>query len=212
MAGLSRGRQIRYNKFGMNLANRITFARFCIPPVLIPALLTDMRGGKCLALALFTVGALTDWLDGLLARRYGMESDFGRLMDPLADKLLVISALVCFVVMPPQVVRAWMLVIIIAREFIVTGLRQLALQQHTVMSAEAIGKHKTAWQMIGIFALLTYYAMGDLASVLPAALVRFCMAHGPRYLSALFYLITLLTLVSGVIYLWRYRSLYSQHT
>ena len=196
----------------MNLANRITFARFCIPPVLIPALLMNVRGGKCLALALFTVGALTDWLDGVLARRYGMESDFGRLMDPLADKLLVISALVCFVVMPPGVVKAWMLVIIIAREFIVTGLRQLALQQHTVMSAETIGKHKTAWQMAGIFVLLIYYAILDLASVLPVTLVRVCKVHGPLYLQALFYLITLLTLVSGVIYLWRYRGLYSHHT
>jgi CDP-diacylglycerol--glycerol-3-phosphate 3-phosphatidyltransferase len=113
--------------------------------------------------------------------------------------------------MPPHVVRAWMLVIIIAREFIVTGLRQLALQQHTVMAAETIGKHKTAWQMIGIFAVLTYYAIGDLEPVLPPAVLRL-NAHGPAYLLALFYVVTFFTLVSGVIYLWRYRSLYIQHT
>jgi CDP-diacylglycerol--glycerol-3-phosphate 3-phosphatidyltransferase len=195
----------------MNLANRITIGRCCLPVVLIPALMLDLPGAKVLALALFILGIISDAIDGMLARRLGLVNDFGRLMDPLADKILIVSALVCFVAMPPYVVRTWMVVIIIAREFIVTGLRQLALQSNTVMSAETIGKHKTAWQMIAIVALLLYYALADLQAWLPPGMNSFLAEHAPRLLQLLFYVVTLLTLLSGIIYLWRYRALYTRH-
>ena len=118
-------------------------------PVFIPVLLF---GHYYISAAIFALAALTDMLDGKIARKYGLVSDFGKIMDPLADKLLVASALVCLVELGD--VPAWMVIIILAREFTVTGLRTIAAASGVVIAAEMTGKIKTVLQMTAITALL----------------------------------------------------------
>ncbi|MCX7847414.1 MAG: CDP-diacylglycerol--glycerol-3-phosphate 3-phosphatidyltransferase [bacterium] len=191
----------------MKLPNRITVARVLIPLVFIPALMGDWPYGRLIALMLFLFGVASDWLDGYLARRYHCTSNFGRLMDPLADKVLVVSALICLAVRDPQYVKAWMVVIIVAREFLVTGLRLIALQANIVLSAEGIGKHKTAWQMIAITSLLAFHAFNDLRNFLPKTLYQWVDYALPPALMGVFYLATALTLISGALYFWRHRNI-----
>ncbi len=195
----------------MTLPNRITVARFFVPVVFIPALMGAWQYGRIAALALFIIGMASDWLDGYLARRLNCMSDFGRLMDPLADKVLVVSALICFVARDPQIVKAWMVVIIVAREFLVTGLRLIAMQNHQVLSAEGIGKHKTAWQMIAITSLLAFDAFGDLRPLMPNAVQHWVDLIMPPALVAVFYVATALTMISGALYFWRHRAIVLPH-
>lgn len=191
----------------MKVPNRITVARFLLPLVFIPALMGEWAYGRVLALLLFVSGMASDWLDGYLARRYHEETNFGRLMDPLADKVLVVSALICLAVRDPDYVRAWMVVIIVAREFLVTGLRLIALQMNVVLSAEGIGKHKTAWQMLAITSLLAYNAYQDVHNFVPVRLSAIVDVIMPPALVLVFYLATALTLISGALYFWRHRHL-----
>jgi len=193
----------------MTLANRLTLVRFLLPCLFIPALMDLVPYGRPLALLIFLVGTASDWLDGYVARRWNCATDFGRLMDPLADKILVAAALVCFIAIEPKIVRAWMVVAIVSREFVVTGLRLLAVQKGIVISAQALGKHKTAWQMIAIISLLVYEALADIPAHLPPWLAHWLPIVAVPTLVVLFYLVTLLTLLSGILYLWRYRALYT---
>lgn len=191
----------------MTLPNRITVTRFFIPLVFIPALMGPWLYGRLVALLLFIIGMVSDWLDGYLARRLQCMSNFGRLMDPLADKVLVVSALICFVARDQQFVRVWMVVIIVAREFLVTGLRLIAMQANVVLSAEGIGKHKTAWQMTAITALLTYDAFNDVRSLMPCMVQQWVDLLMPPALVLVFYVATALTLISGALYFWRHRAI-----
>lgn len=191
----------------MTLPNRITVARVLIPLVLIPALMGSWQYGHVAALLLFIIGIVSDWLDGYLARRYNCASNFGRLMDPLADKILVVSALICFVARAPEYVKAWMVVIIVAREFLVTGLRLIALQSNVVLSAEGIGKHKTAWQMIAIVSLLAFGAFNEVRMFMPAVITHWVDTLMPPALMLVFYVATALTLISGALYFWRHRAI-----
>ena len=195
----------------VNLANRITIGRLLIPIVFLPILMADFQYAKLIALCLFLVGTLSDWLDGYIARKYNMTSDFGRLMDPLADKILVAAALISFIALVPSIVRVWMVVIIIARDFLITGLRLLALSNNYVLSADTIGKHKTAWQMAAIISVLVFLAYRDMTGYMPEAVNSFVASWMPVLLSILFYSVTGLTLVSGIFYLWRYRDIYYHH-
>ena len=133
----------------MNLPNKLTMARIIAIPVFIVVLMMEYRYA---ATIIFILAALTDMLDGHIARKYNLVSNFGKLMDPLADKLLVMAALVCLVELGD--VPAWMVVVILAREFAVTGLRQVAVEQGIVIAAAPTGKIKTITQMIAIPLLL----------------------------------------------------------
>lgn len=195
----------------MTLANKITVFRFVLPVIFIPVILSDMPYARLIALLIFLVGTLSDWLDGYVARRCNTLTDFGRLMDPLADKVLISAALICFIAVAPAIVRPWMVVIIISRDFVITGLRTLAARHNTVIAAHAIGKHKTAWQMIGIIALLLYLALLDMHALLPDAIHSITTAYAPLALHVLFYAITLLSLISGIVYMYTYRTLYMQN-
>lgn len=144
----------------MQPANQITLIRLCaafiLPFLLIPAL----PYGKTAALVLFIFAALTDYWDGFVARRYGAGTVFGKLMDPLADKVLICSAFICFAAQH-QIVPAWIVVIIMAREFMVTGMRLLAANQGLVLEAGRWGKHKTLWQIIVITVILAGEALRE---------------------------------------------------
>lgn len=131
----------------MNLPNKITIFRVGMLPVfLILLLVPGIPYGKYFALAVFIIACLSDALDGYLARRYNLVTNFGKFMDPLADKLLVCSALICFVEL--NTVPAWIVIVIIAREFIISGFRLVASDNGLVIAASYWGKFKTASQMI----------------------------------------------------------------
>ena len=133
----------------MNLPNKLTLLRIIAIPVFIVVL---MMGHRYIATIIFIAAALTDMLDGHIARKYNLVTNFGKLMDPLADKLLVMAALLCLVELGN--VAGWMVIVILAREFAVTGLRQVAAAEGIVIAAGMTGKIKTITQMIAIPLLL----------------------------------------------------------
>lgn len=140
----------------MNLPNKLTVLRVVM---VIPFLIFLMGNSnitgiydKWIALAIFVIASLTDLLDGYIARKYNMVTDFGKFMDPLADKLLVCLAMICFVELDK--LPAWMVVIIIAREFVISGIRLVAAEKGTVIAASYYGKFKTAFSMVMIILLI----------------------------------------------------------
>ena len=138
----------------MNLPNKLTVLRVIMIPFFVAFMLTDIGGeyGKYIALAIFVVASLTDLLDGHLARKHNLVTNFGKFMDPLADKLLVCSALICLVEM--QRLAAWMVILIISREFIISGFRLIASDNGVVIAASYWGKFKTTFQMLMIILLI----------------------------------------------------------
>ena len=138
----------------MNTPNKLTTARMCMVPLLVLFMLTGLGGAanRWICLVIFCVASITDWLDGYIARKDHLVTNYGKLMDPLADKLLVCSALVCLTANGK--LTAWVVVIIIAREFIISGIRLIAAEQKNVIAANMWGKAKTVVQMIMIIVLL----------------------------------------------------------
>lgn len=138
-----------------NLPNLLTLARIAIVPVFIVFMFFDSRDAGFWAAALFSVAAVTDAVDGWLARRWDVETSFGKFLDPLADKLIVMSALVMMI--PMGRVPAWAVFMILARDVIVSGIRSIASVEGTVIAASDLGKYKTIFQMVAIVALLLHY-------------------------------------------------------
>ena len=133
----------------MNLPNQLTMFRVILIPFFVVFLLVDITSvDKWIALAIFIVASLTDLLDGKIARKYNLVTNFGKFMDPLADKLLVCSALICLVAL--ERIPAWMVIVIIAREFIISGFRLVASDNGVVIAASYWGKFKTTFQIIMI--------------------------------------------------------------
>ena len=133
----------------MNLPNKLTMLRVCMIPFFIFFLLnTSIPNGNYIACGIFVLASLTDWFDGYLARKYNLVTNFGKFMDPLADKLLVSSALICFVAMDSISLPAWIVIVIISREFIISGSRLIASDNGIVIAASYWGKFKTVSQMI----------------------------------------------------------------
>lgn len=191
----------------MNLPNRLTLLRISLSFVLIVLLLIPGLYAKLGALAVFVIAALTDLWDGRLARKRQLVTDFGTLMDPIADKVLVLSAFVAFVQL--QVVAAWMVVLIATREFLVTGLRLFALGKGQVLPAEAAGKHKTVSQMVAISLTLLYLVVREAAVTGPAA--EWWIRYGPVAIGSLMLVTVVLTLTSGISFLWRHRKIILNH-
>lgn len=187
----------------MNLPNQLTLARIALSFALIFFLLTPGLGAKLAALAVFALASLTDWWDGRLARSRGLVTDFGILMDPIADKILVLSAFCAFVQL--RVAPAWMVVLIAAREFIVTGLRLFALGKGQVLPAEAAGKHKTVSQIVAISVTLVVLILRELAFGVGGWGRAEWISLGERGIWWLMLLTVGLTLTSGVSFLWRHR-------
>ncbi len=138
----------------MNLPNKLTMFRVILIPFFVVFLLVDITPvDKWIALAVFIIASLTDMLDGKIARKYNLVTNFGKFMDPLADKLLVCSALVCLVAVDR--IPAWMVIVIIAREFIISGFRLVASDNGVVIAASYWGKFKTTFQIIMICLMIT---------------------------------------------------------
>ena len=176
--------------FELTLPNVLTVFRILLVPVLVAALLSGAAYGDLLAAVVFAIASLTDALDGWIARRRRSESTFGKLMDPLADKLLVVAALVSLVSLDR--LSAWVAMVIIAREFAVTGLRQLAMEDGHVIPASAWGKVKTIAQIAMVLVLI---AVDDRT---PAV-------------DGLVYLTVVVTVLSGADYFFNFRSRLRAH-
>lgn len=136
----------------MNLANKISIARIILVPIFMVFLLTDLEYGNIIATIVFIVAALSDFLDGYIARNYNQITDFGKFIDPLADKLLVSAALICLV--EKGSLSGWIAILIVGREFMVTGLRGIAAAKGEIIAASLWGKLKTVIQFITVVSLL----------------------------------------------------------
>lgn len=174
----------------MNLPNKLTIARVIAVPFFIAAYYLDWYMA---AFVLFVAASFTDMLDGQIARKHGLVTNFGKIMDPLADKVLVYSAL-CLMI--PYLVPAWMLIVILAREFTVAGMRTVAASEGMVIAAGMSGKVKTVLQMIAVCLLL----------LVPA----FPLSSALWYLAQAFlWAALIMTVYSGVEYVWQNRQVFS---
>ena len=194
----------------MNLPNKLTVGRFALTALFIWALFAPIRFNHTLALFFFCLAGVTDFLDGRIARTRKLITNFGILMDPLADKIMTCSAFIAFVESthqtshPPVTVEAWMVIIIVARELAITGLRLLAASKNVVLAAEGYGKHKTVSQIVAIIALLIV----DACHEWPASLQNLLKGWVPMFAEIALWVTVVLTMISGVLYLWRNRTLY----
>jgi CDP-diacylglycerol--glycerol-3-phosphate 3-phosphatidyltransferase len=172
--------------FPLNLPNVLTLARILLVPVLVVALLDETSNGDVLAAVVFALASVTDFVDGWLARSRGAITSFGKLMDPIADKLLILAALMALVSLDR--LDAWVATVIIAREFAVTATRMVATQQGVVIAANWWGKVKTMVQVACVFFLIA-------------------VTGSPAWLDALVYSTVAITIVSGIDYFFGLRRL-----
>ena len=176
----------------MNTPNKLTIARMIIVPFLVIFLLTGWGGeaNRYISLTLFVVASVTDWFDGYLARKNNLVTNFGKFMDPLADKLLVCSAMICMIDL--KRLSAWFVIIIIAREFIISGFRLIAAENGIVIAANYWGKFKTASQMIMIILLILHF--DGIFVILEQIFIWLSLA---------------LTIISLITYIWQNRTVLS---
>ncbi len=158
----------------MNLPNKLTILRVLMIPFFVVFLLTDLGGdaGKYISLALFILASLTDLLDGKIARKYNLVTNFGKFMDPLADKLLVCAAMICLI--EKGRLSSWIVIIIISREFIISGFRLIASDNGVVIAASYWGKFKTTFQMLMICLLIANF--GGVFAVIEQAVTWLALA------------------------------------
>lgn len=187
----------------MNIANRLTLLRIFLTFIFMFFLFLGGVVATSIAFFIFTLAALSDFFDGRIAKRKNIVSDFGKFMDPVADKILVLAAFAAFVQM--SLIEAWMLVIIIARELLITSLRLFALNKGKILAAGRSGKHKTALQMVAIFFILGFILSKDV-------MLEF-FTWNPDWesffrsgINVLMWVIVCLTLYSGISYLWENRK------
>jgi len=144
----------------MNWANRITLGRLALTALFVIALNSSWHYARTTALVIFLIAGLTDFIDGEIARRYGIITNFGKLMDPLVDKIMVAAAFISLV--PLKAVPAWAATTVVARDFLITGLRLMATAKGRILPAESLGKQKTSWQMITIIFFLALLSIVEL--------------------------------------------------
>ncbi|HEX9048467.1 MAG TPA: CDP-diacylglycerol--glycerol-3-phosphate 3-phosphatidyltransferase [Verrucomicrobiae bacterium] len=194
----------------MNLPNKLTVSRFGLTVVFLWAMFSKFAYNDTLALCFFCFAGVTDFLDGRIARARKLITNFGILMDPLADKIMTCSAFIAFVESThlnpaaPVKVGAWMVVVIVGRELAITGLRLLAASKNIVLAAERFGKHKTISQIVCLIALLVV----DACEEWPEALKKLFTPWTPQFAEIMLWVTVVLTAASGVIYLWKNRNLY----
>ncbi|MFN2508114.1 MAG: CDP-diacylglycerol--glycerol-3-phosphate 3-phosphatidyltransferase [Chthoniobacterales bacterium] len=187
----------------MNWANRLTISRLALTALFVLALNSDWQFGHTAALILFLIAGATDFFDGEIARRYRFVTNFGKLMDPLVDKIMIAAAFISLV--PLKAIPAWAATIVVAREFLITGLRLMASSKGQVLPAENLGKHKTSWQIVTVIFFLVLLAARELhyAGSDGAWWARAWNDGG----AALVWITVALTLYSGLRYAWRHRAL-----
>lgn len=180
----------------LNLPNQLTVLRLGLCGLILISLSIPWRYAAFGALIIFSIASLTDWLDGVIARRYHLVTDLGKLLDPLADKVLVVCALAGL--LERHLAPMWMVVLIIAREFLITGLRTIAAHKQVILAAERVGKHKTISQIVAILVSFAFLSLGEFG------LGGTALAHFLGAAQIWFYWIALIiTVLSGAIYFWK---------
>jgi CDP-diacylglycerol--glycerol-3-phosphate 3-phosphatidyltransferase len=193
----------------MNLPNKLTISRFALTLAFLVVMFSRVPFHETIALALFIAGGVSDFLDGHIARRDKLVTNFGILMDPLADKILVCSAFIAFVGL--GWIAAWMVVLVVARELAITGLRLLAASKNVVLAAEGYGKHKTISQIVAIVSILVLHSYEQWGPVGRAVFGLKIIGNRPWvfwFTEAAIWGAVILTFISGWLYLWRNRRLY----
>ncbi|MDE5412897.1 MAG: CDP-diacylglycerol--glycerol-3-phosphate 3-phosphatidyltransferase [Bacillaceae bacterium] len=188
----------------MNVPNQITISRICLIPIFMIFLIVPMEFGNLsllgtvvpvshfIAAIIFIIAAATDWLDGYYARKYKLVTNLGKFLDPLADKLLITAALISLVEL--QMAPAWMVIVILSREFAVTGVRLVAAADGSVIAASPLGKIKTVFQIIAISALMLHNFPFEPIGI-PFAMLMLWVA-------------TILTIVSGIDYFMKNKHIF----
>ncbi|MDO9392322.1 MAG: CDP-diacylglycerol--glycerol-3-phosphate 3-phosphatidyltransferase [bacterium] len=189
----------------MNLPNKLTLGRALVSPVFMALLLYDNVYSRYAALAVFLLASLTDLLDGYLARRNGQQTGFGKIMDPIADKLLIAVALVAFVAL--KLSSVWMVMVIIVREFLIMGLRTVVAYRGHIMESSILAKLKTSSQMLAVLAVLVFICYRDTLAANGTYISEYQLANYVSALDGLIFLAMLLTVVSGLDYLIKSRWL-----
>jgi len=187
----------------MNWANRLTLSRLFLTIIFVAALNSSWQYGRTMALIVFLLAGVSDFVDGEIARRYGVVTDFGKLMDPLVDKIMVAAAFISLV--PLKAVPAWAATTVVARDFLITGLRMMATAKGKVLPAEMLGKQKTSWQVVTVIFFLALLSLHELryANDTSTWWLRAWDQAGP----ILVWITVALTIYSGLGYAWRHREL-----
>jgi CDP-diacylglycerol--glycerol-3-phosphate 3-phosphatidyltransferase len=198
----------------MNLPNQLTVLRFILTVVFVVLFYLPLANRISIALLVFAVASITDYLDGHLARSRNLVTNFGKLMDPLADKILMTAALILLatsqVPLPSgrEAVEVWIVIAILAREFFVTGIRQIASNAGVILAAEKLGKHKMVWQIITVIYFLLYASTAEpmFAWLTPA--FRWWIFAPEVFGLFCIIMMTGLTFLSGFSYFWKNRKLF----
>jgi CDP-diacylglycerol---glycerol-3-phosphate 3-phosphatidyltransferase len=187
----------------MNWANRLTLSRLLLTVLFVAALSSSWAYARTSALIIFLIAGLTDFIDGEIARRYGSITNFGKLMDPLVDKIMMAAAFISLV--PLKAVPAWAATTVVARDFLITGLRLMASAKGRVLPAERLGKQKTSWQVTTVIFFLGLLSIAELRYANERSTWWFRAWHdaGP----VLVWITVALTVYSGLAYVWRHREL-----
>ena len=189
----------------MNWANRLTLSRLLLTVVFVAALNSSYQYGRTVALIVFLIAGISDFVDGEIARRYGFVTDFGKLMDPLVDKIMVAAAFISLV--PLKAVPAWAATTVVARDFLITGLRMMASAKGKILPAEMLGKQKTSWQVVTVVFFLALLSLHELRYANDGSTwwLRAWYQAGP----ILVWITVALTVFSALAYTWRHRELIS---
>lgn len=197
----------------MNLPNQLTIGRLVLTAVFVACFYTPWANKISIALLIFAVASITDYLDGSIARARNLVTNFGKLFDPVADKVLIAAAFILLSrpeaggLQVDEGIPAWITILILAREFFVTGIRLIAAGQGAVLAAERLGKHKMLWQIITVL----YYLLRSAAQEPLFGFLRplFVPSHAHLWIAGIIVgITTVLTLVSGFSYFWKNRRLF----
>ncbi len=188
----------------MNIANKLTMSRIVLSFICMYFIIKNSFVSLIIAFFIFVIASFTDLFDGLLARRLNIVSDFGKILDPIADKVLTIGVFMAFLEI--KVIHAWMLVLIISREFLITGLRVFFLKRGVVMAAQKFGKHKTFSQMVGSIIIFIILILNKLVETKGLKLVFFQRQWDKLLIFLVMLWVVFITIFSGGIYLWRNRK------
>jgi CDP-diacylglycerol--glycerol-3-phosphate 3-phosphatidyltransferase len=188
----------------LNLPNQLTVLRLGMCGLLIVSMSIPWPYAATTAFFIFVMASLTDWLDGHIARSRNLITDLGKLLDPLADKILILGTLIALAVEPHHTAPMWMVVVIAAREFLISGLRQIAAAKHKILAAEKFGKHKTLWQMIAALTSLGWLGLGEFG-LQNTIIAKFLLVFQPWA----YWIALLLTVISGAVYFAKNASIVS---
>ncbi|MEY2564431.1 MAG: CDP-diacylglycerol---glycerol-3-phosphate 3-phosphatidyltransferase [Verrucomicrobiota bacterium] len=186
----------------MNLANRLTVSRLVLTVLFVAALNSTWFFGRTTSLLIFVVAGITDYFDGEIARRHGSVTNFGKLMDPLVDKIMMAAAFISLV--PLGAIPAWAATTVVARDFLITGLRLMASARGQILPAERLGKHKTSWQIATVVFFLVLLSARELGY--PAGENGWWFFAWSKGGPLLVWITILFTLYSGLRYAWRHRD------